>query len=92
MSVEIVSAIFDCNIFVQALLNPNSISAKCIELARNGKVRLFVSQDTLAEVRDVILRPNILSRLPDASAIQVEAFLKKHFRYFKSDQFSSRKF
>lgn len=76
MSVEIVSAIFDCNIFVQALLNPNGISAKCIELVRNGKVKLFVSKDTLAEIRDVILRPNILSRLPDASATQIEAFLK----------------
>lgn len=39
-------------------------------------MKLFVSKDTLAEVRDVLLRPNILTRLPDASAAQIEAFIE----------------
>lgn len=75
MSVDIISAVFDTNIFLQFLLNSNSIAAKCLELARSGKVKLFISKDTLAEVRDVILRPNILARLPDAGAAQIEAFI-----------------
>ena len=69
-------AVFDCNIFLQALLNPNSIAAKCVEKVRNGKVKLFVSKETLAEVRDVVLRPNILARLPDADAAQLKAFIE----------------
>jgi len=76
MSAEILLAVFDCNIFIQALLNPNSVAARCLETVRNGKVKLFVSKDTLAEIRDVILRPNILSRLPDADAEQIEAFIE----------------
>ena len=76
MPSEIILAVFDTNIFLQSLLNPNSIAAKCLETVRNGKVKLFVSKDTLAEVRDVVLRPKILARLPDADAAQIEAFIE----------------
>ncbi len=76
MPVNFILAVFDTNIFLQSLLNPNSIAAKCLEKVRNGKVKLFISKDTLAEVRDVILRPNILARLPDADAAQIEAFIE----------------
>ena len=76
MPSETIFAVFDCNIFLQALLNPNGIAAKCLEKVRYGKVKLFVSKDTLAEVRDVVLRPNILARLPDAEPAQIEAFIE----------------
>ena len=76
MPVDIIQAVFDTNIFLQSLLNPNSIAAKCLETVRSGKVKFFVSKDTLAEARDVILRPNILARLPDADAGQIEAFIE----------------
>lgn len=65
MPSEIIQAVFDTNIFLQSLLNPNSVAASCLQTVRSGKVKLFVSKDTLAEVRDVILRPNILARLPE---------------------------
>jgi putative PIN family toxin of toxin-antitoxin system len=76
MSGEILRAVFDCNIFIQALLNPNSVAAKCLDTVRHGKVELFTSKDTLAEIRDVVLRPNILSRLPNADTKQIEAFIE----------------
>ncbi|HQU85990.1 MAG TPA: putative toxin-antitoxin system toxin component, PIN family [Pyrinomonadaceae bacterium] len=76
MPSEIIYAVFDTNIFLQSLLNPHSIAAKCFETVRNGKIKLFVSKDTLAEVRDVVLRPNILARLPDAEPTQIEAFIE----------------
>ena len=76
MPFEFILAVFDTNIFLQSLLNPNSIAARCLESVRNGKVKLFVSKDTLAEVRDVVFRPNILARLPDADATQIEAFIE----------------
>lgn len=76
MPVETIFAVFDCNVFLQSLLNPKSVAARCFEAVREGKVKLFVSKDTLAEVRDVVLRPNILARLPDADASQIEAFIE----------------
>lgn len=72
-----IRAVFDCNIFLQSLLNPNSIAAKCLEFVREKKVLLFVSKDTLDEVRDVLLRPNILARLPDATPEQIEVFIEE---------------
>lgn len=71
-----ISAVFDCNIFLQALLNPQGIAAKCFDLARNGKINLFISEDTIAEVRNVLFRPNILAKFPDISTENVEAFIE----------------
>lgn len=76
MSAEILRVVFDCNIFVQFLLNPNSVAAKCLEAVQNGKAKLFFSKETLEEIRDVILRPNILSRLPAADEFQIETFIE----------------
>lgn len=76
MLTSIFRVVFDCNIFVQALLNRNGIAAQCWRLVRAGDVRLFASKDTLAEVREVMQRPHILARLPDATAEQIEIFVK----------------
>jgi putative PIN family toxin of toxin-antitoxin system len=76
MTGQIFRVIFDCSIFIQALLNPNGIAAKCLEVVRHGQAKLFVSKETLAEFTDVILRPNILSRLPDADEFQIESFVE----------------
>lgn len=76
MSVEILGAVFDCNVFVQALLNPKSIAAQCLDVVRRGDVKLFISKETLAEIRDVVSRPNIIKRLPNANIEQIEAFVE----------------
>ncbi len=52
MPFEIILAVFDCNVYIQASLNPNSIAAKCFDVVRKGKVKLFILKDTLAEIRD----------------------------------------
>lgn len=75
MTWEKIRAVFDCNIFIQVLLNPKSVAAKCFDLVLHRKVILFVSKATLDEVRNVIFRPNIISRLPDATAEQIEMFI-----------------
>lgn len=69
-------AVFDCNIFIQALLNPKSAAAKCLDLAREQRFDLFVSKSTLDEFRDVIFRPKILAKLRDADINQIEAFIE----------------
>ena len=76
MPTEILRVVFDCNIFVQFLLNPNGVAAKCLEVVQGGKAKLFISKETLEEIRDVILRPNILERLPDADEFQIETFIE----------------
>ena len=68
--------VFDCNVYVQALVNPNGPAANCLELARRCKVESFISQQTLAELKEVLQRPNILRLLPHATSEQIEAFLE----------------
>jgi putative PIN family toxin of toxin-antitoxin system len=76
MPLQILRAVFDCNIFIQALLNPKGIAGQCLDAVRNKKVELYLSKATLDEIRDVILRPNILARLPDATTEQIEVFIE----------------
>ncbi|SRR6266516_3299756 len=48
--------VYDCNIFVQALINLNGPAARCVELAKAGSVLLFASPYVLAEVREIHLK------------------------------------
>lgn len=78
---ETVSVIFDCNVFVQAFLNPASAAARCFELVRSGRAQLFVSPPTLEELREVLSRPHILAFLPQATPGQAESFLEEVLTY-----------
>jgi putative PIN family toxin of toxin-antitoxin system len=68
--------VLDTNVYVQYFLNPKGVAAKCLAAVEDRKARLFISRDVLTEVRDVLLRPKILSRLPADSSLQVELFLR----------------
>ena len=57
------------------LLSPQGTASKCLEAVEKHNVLLFTSRDTLTELRDVLIRPNILSRLPEITTKQVEFFV-----------------
>ena len=44
---------FDCNIFVQALINLNGPAGRCVQKVRDGELALFVSPFVLAEIREI---------------------------------------
>jgi len=44
--------VYDCNIFVQALINVRGPAARCVEKAGAGDVALFVTPFILDEVRE----------------------------------------
>jgi putative PIN family toxin of toxin-antitoxin system len=69
------SAVFDCNVFLQAASRGESVAAKCLRLVEDGKVRLFVSEEILAEIEDVLNRPEIRNHFQTLSDEIVEAFL-----------------
>lgn len=69
--------VFDCNIFLQAAAREKGTAAKCLDLAEDGRVQLFVSREVLAEVEDVLNRPEIRAHFPDLSDEIVGAFLKR---------------
>lgn len=70
------SVVLDTNIFIQYFLSPLGAAGKCLEAVEQRKAKLFISTDILKEVRDVLLRPSILSRVPNTSSEQIEVFLR----------------
>ncbi len=55
-------------VFLQGLISESGVAVNCFELFENGIVELFVSEEVLAEIQDVITRPKLqakYSRLTD---------------------------
>lgn len=59
---EVLRVVFDCNIFLQGLASPLGPSGRCVSLALDGKVALFISEVVLEEIRDVTSRPELVKR------------------------------
>lgn len=68
--------VFDCNVFLQALLTPAGIAAKCKKLVDNQDVILFVSADIISEVSEVLRRPRFQMLSPHITSERIEAFLE----------------
>lgn len=67
--------VFDCNVSLQAAARANSVADQCLQLAETGVIRLIVSRDILAELEDVLNRPEIRVRFPHLSDEVVGAFI-----------------
>ena len=67
--------VFDSNIFLQALAAPGGPAGRCVQLAIEGKVKLFVSPAVLGEVREVASRPQVVAKL-HLVADRVQEFLQ----------------
>jgi putative PIN family toxin of toxin-antitoxin system len=59
---ERLKVVFDCNVFLQALGNPNGPAGRCVDLVITGTVDLYVSPQVLEEIRDVTSRPKLIAR------------------------------
>ncbi|CAN5575974.1 hypothetical protein BH20ACI4_BH20ACI4_16300 [soil metagenome] len=74
---NIVKAVFDCNVFLQAVSRETSVAAKCLRLVEKGLVRLYLCEEVLNEVEDVLNRPAIRNHFQTLTDEIVEAFLLK---------------
>jgi len=48
--------VFDCNVYLQFLLNPRGPAGVCVGLALEDRVELFVSPEVLREIHELPLR------------------------------------
>jgi putative PIN family toxin of toxin-antitoxin system len=71
----LVSAVFDCNVYLQAAAREKSAAAKCLRTVEKGLVRLYLSEDILAEAEDVLNRPEIRNHFQNLTDEIIEAFL-----------------
>ena len=67
--------VFDCNVSLLAASREKSIAAECLRLVENGLVRLYLSEEILAELEDVLNRPEIRKHFQTLTDEIVEAFL-----------------
>ena len=59
-----VRAVYDCVVFLQGVGRRGNAARKCLNLVDDGTVQLCLSRDVLAEIDDVLHRPEILRRFP----------------------------
>ena len=69
-------AVFDCMIFLQGLVNEKGIAVDCLELVENEKIELFVSEEVLAEIKDVLTRPKLQAKFSLLTDERVERLLE----------------
>ena len=55
--------VFDCNMYLQALRSPHGPAGRCVQLAFDEKISLFISPSAIEELRDVVSRPKVIAKL-----------------------------
>ena len=64
MSSTSVRVVYDCVVFLQGVGRRGNAARKSLDLVDDGTVHLCLSPDVLAEIEDVLQRPEILRRFP----------------------------
>ena len=64
MSSTPVRVVYDCVVFLQGVGRRGNAARKCLDLVDDGTVQLCLSADVLAEIEDVLHRPEILRKFP----------------------------
>jgi len=70
-----IPVVFDCMIYLQAAAGPAGPASACLQLARDGRVILFLSAAILDEVKDVLNRPRTRRKFLSLTPEAVETFL-----------------
>jgi len=78
--------VFDCNIYLQALIKETGPAVACMTLFENGDIELYVSESLLNELHDVLTRPKLqqrYSRLTEERADILIANLRERAKLLK---------
>ena len=68
--------VFDCMVFLQGAARPAGPAAACLRLVDEGRLILCVSDEVLAELRDVLTRPKTQQRFAELSLEWVGSFVQ----------------
>jgi putative PIN family toxin of toxin-antitoxin system len=72
-----ITAVFDCMVYLQAADNRNGAAGACLGLVEDGHVRLLASFAILEEVEDVLKRPKIRAAFPKLTDDHVANFTEQ---------------
>lgn len=76
MTEEILKVVFDCGVFLQGLISKSGPAVACLELAEQEKIKLVVSEEILAEIKDVLSRMHLRERNPNLTDEKVESLIE----------------
>lgn len=69
-------AVFDCVVLLQAAVSRKGPAYACLRLARAGQLRLTLGADVLAEITDVLNRPELHRKFKTLTPEVAAAFLQ----------------
>ncbi len=72
-----IKTIFDCNIIWQSFFFGTGVSAKCKKLVDDDVITLFLSAETLEEMREVMSRPEFLAKFESVTETMIEKYLEQ---------------
>jgi predicted nucleic acid-binding protein len=72
-----ITAVFDCVIYVQAAISRDGPAGACLALVEDGQVKLFTSPPILAECQETLSRPKIRRRFAHLTDEMVESYLQR---------------
>jgi putative PIN family toxin of toxin-antitoxin system len=77
---EKLRVVFDCMIFLQALISEKSIAFRLFENLEKNLFTLYVSNETISEVKNVLNRSYIRAKNPQITDENVEIFLSRFLK------------
>ena len=76
-SLRPLAVVFDCVVFLQALANDESPAARALDLIDTGDITLYVSEQILRELRNVLDRSEVRTALPGINDLRVESLFRR---------------
>ena len=76
-----IAAVFDTNIFLQAILSETGPANACLEELFAGKIVVFVHPEILAEIDDFLLRPRILAKYRQVNLPRTPRLIRRIRKY-----------
>jgi len=73
---DLPSVVYDCVVFFQGLIKETGPSVDCLDLFEHGRVELFISDELLYEIGDVLTRPELQRRYPLLTRERAETLLE----------------
>lgn len=77
MPLDKLRVVYDCNIFWRAFFYSKGLGGECKKLIDDSLILHFISDEIVAEVIDVLTRPETLEKFPLATVEGVHQFLRE---------------
>lgn len=70
-----VRVVYDCNVYLQALINPDGPAGRCVEAARSGEALLYWSAFVAEELRRTASRPWLTAKFRHLTSDRLDDYV-----------------